>query len=68
MSSNTTITVAWPCGGNLASEGGPCRWEEVHHYDDDFLHRCPTGFMWCTTHLGTGSIDGPGACQKWGEP
>lgn len=66
-SSLTTITVSWPCEG--ASFGDPteaCDWAEMHHYDDDGNHWCPTGFMYCHTHGGIGTIDGPGACQLWG--
>lgn len=62
----TTIAVAIPCDGDIdLSE--PCDWHEMHHTDDEGRHWCPTGFMWCATHGGTGTIDGPGACQLWGE-
>lgn len=75
-SSSITMTLAWPCGGD--DDLGPCVWREMHHVDDEGNHWCPTGFMWCHTHSGTGTIDGPGwlgphtvhgqgYCQLWGE-
>lgn len=64
----TTITVSVPCDGDVGDPGKPCRWDEMHHLDDDGNHWCPTGFMYCYEHGGTGTIDGPGACQAWGEP
>jgi hypothetical protein len=65
-STATTITVTFPCDGDLPSDEG-CRWEEMHHLDDEGRHWCPTGFMYCHEHGGVGSISGPGACQLWGE-
>lgn len=70
--STTTWTVTLPCGGPLESDQ-PCHWVEMHHYDESddgtqLVHRCPTGFVWCTEHGGVGTIDGPGACHLWDEP
>ncbi len=62
-SSTTTITVT-PCD---PTSPVPCDWQEMHHYDDEGRHWCPTGFVFCHTHFGVGTITGPGACQLWGE-
>lgn len=62
----TLIRVSLPCGGEFPSDE-PCRWSEMHHLDDEGNHWCPTGFMWCETHAGIGTIDGPAQCQLWGE-
>lgn len=62
----TLIVVKFPCQGDFPSDE-PCRWREMHHFDDEDRHWCPTGFMFCHTHGGVGDISGPGMCQLWGE-
>lgn len=64
---NTTINISLPCGGDIVEPDEPCHWQEMHHYDEDGRHWCPTGFMFCYTHGGVGTIDGPGQCSLWGE-
>jgi hypothetical protein len=63
---STTITVRLPCDGPFQN-GQPCVWREMHHYDDEGRHWCPTGFVFCHEHAGTGTITGPNVCQLWGE-
>ncbi len=65
-SNGATVTVTWPCDGPVRSDE-PCRWSEMHHYDDEGRHWCPTGYVFCHTHGGVGTIDGPATCQLWGE-
>lgn len=63
---STTIVVSLPCDGPFLNDE-PCQWTEMHHYDDEGRHWCPTGFMFCHRHGGMGTITGPDACQLWGE-
>lgn len=63
-SSNTTYVVDRPCPPTDTA----CVIDQMHHYDDDGNHWCPTGFLWCYEHAElVGTIDGPGACALWGE-
>lgn len=71
-SATTTIVVSLPCGGTEGDRNAPCRWHEMHHYDDNadgtgLVHHCPTGFVLCHEHFGVGTITGPATCHLWDE-
>lgn len=61
MTSSNTTFVASIEGGHM--------WEEMHHYDDDGRHWCPTGYEMCAC----GKADCPEVremlhptCTRWG--
>jgi hypothetical protein len=60
------MTVEIECGSHYCfREDEPCEWSEMHHYDDEGNHWCPTGFEMCNVHLGIRKAEG--RCLLWGE-
>lgn len=41
--------------------------EIVHHYDENGLHFCPTGFVMCSECGAIEEEPEPYECNKWGE-